>query len=221
MCTGVEMRILGRLLIVFAYPALLLGLILYENHVCGWPRSLWEDAVCKAPDKARNQANLGMAYMHQGQFNIGLEHLALAERIARERPTVDSDAQHVGPNAVASMSAFYIETSIPKNLEKADQILEAARNHYPPNEGVLANSIELMLRDGDLERAEGLAIAALKQLPHSPWIYVQRAEVAAMRGECDLRARLLLGAAKQQPMIAIHIARGVIQLRPCVDSGGF
>ncbi len=175
-----RLKQLAGICLLLAWPAAVIGGFLWENHVCGWPRGLWEDSVCKSPNKARPHGLLGAAYLEKKEFNRAIEQFELADAAARQHP--DGMSRTVGATSLANIA--YIRIAM-KDYAGADAALERARNDYPPDHLVLNNSIELFLVTGQIDRAFSLAQTAIATFPDSFALAWTMGDVYAELGQCE------------------------------------
>jgi len=193
-----------------------------RNKVWTDELALYEDIARKSPEKPQVQANLGVAYRNRGLLSKAIAQFEKADRLHQQRKAWDqvANAKHVGAIALSNIAAIHLDYGGPALWGKADQLLEQARNTYPPDEFVLANSIEVMIRLGEWERAANLLEAAMKEVQNSAMLNIQGAELAAVNGRCDIRDAYLHKAETIDPFIRID---GGMRVRECkaLESGGF
>jgi len=199
----------ASIIVCVAILAVLTGLTIARNQAWRDHLTLYEDLSRKSPDKARVHLNLGLVYRDRGRLNDAIFEFELAEELARMRPGESS--QNVGAVALSNLAALYLDFSGPDMLPAAALLLERAREEYPVSELVLANSIEVMLRSGEIERAGAFADAALRELPNSSLLRLQKAEVLSMWGRCEERDRLVQEAFERDRIRALNPP----PMRPC------
>jgi tetratricopeptide (TPR) repeat protein len=159
--------------------AMTIGTIL-RNHVWRSEVSLWEDVTAKSPNKARGYVILGVAYKNSGKLNQAIEMFKRADEVARAYP----QRQNPGAVALANLGGMYLDYGGELMWPEADRVLERARNTYPADHIVLANSVEALMRLQEVERANGLADAAIATFPDSAVLHFMKGDVLAVMGDC-------------------------------------
>jgi len=193
------MRRLCGYLILSIWPALMIAGWVFDP--CGG--GLYEDIACKAPEKPRVHVNLGLQYRNRGRIDLAQQEFERAIDASLLNCELDCLGQNVPAVAASNLAAIYLDYGGPELWQKADRVLEHARNTYPPSELVLANSIEVMIRFGELERAEAFAEAALKEVPRSAVLYSQLADVYAVTGRCDRQREALATMNALNPLVEV------------------
>lgn len=215
------MRRVPGYLIALVWPLLMLGGSVWEYRACppvDGVQDIYTDAACKSPWKAQAQYNLAVTLRNHGRVNASLEAFEHAADIAKNHADDNSRVKNQGAVALSNIAGFYMDNGGDRLLATAGQVLERARETFPPHEAVLANSIEFWIRTGELERAEAFADAALRFAPDSAILWNQKADVLAVLGDCSGREKALEAMNRLDPLLDHD---HIVFHRPCQMPGGF
>src|SRR5262249_48373436 len=124
--------------------------------------------------------------------------------------------QKIGSWALSSEATMLMTyPSGPGPWPRAARILKEAREQYPPDQLVLANSVEIALRLNEVAEADELSLKALEIFPASPYSVIARAGYLAAVGRCvestEFRERALI----MNRLWKLESAPGI---RPCTES---
>lgn len=178
---------------------------------------LEEDIARKSPGWPRARYNLGVMYRERGRYNEALDEFEKAAQLAKTNCYGPCIVQNTGAVALSNIAAFYMDNGGDRMLATAGNVLERARQEFPPHEAVLANSIEYWIRTGELERAEAFGRAALKYAPAAAVLYSEMADVFAVQGRCAEQQEALAAIDRIDPLLNHD---HVFLYRACVSSGG-
>jgi len=167
-----------------------LGLNTYtRNRVWATQKSLWEDAMLKAPKSARPYQNIAAYHMQAGNYDLalGLYHKALA---------------FYDPNPKQSLaSSFNNSGNIYTKLEQYDRALryyEKALGVYPGHEKSLHNRVVALVQLGQWPQASQYADLLLSKYYYSPYLNL-KGFILLKRNKPDEAVTYLMTAWKNSP----------------------
>lgn len=114
------------------YLLVFIGGTIYENYTCGWNRGLWQDAVCKSPEKPRPRLNMGRAYVLSGDYVHAKDAFrdTVDLSIRRLRESSDYESLEILASAQTNLA---ILAMVDGDLSGAERTLKATLTLTPPH----------------------------------------------------------------------------------------
>ncbi|HEY2382743.1 MAG TPA: tetratricopeptide repeat protein [Terriglobia bacterium] len=162
------------------WPAMIAILVTFtvmtnsRNNVYANNIALWEDAVAKAPDKARPHFNLGQAYQDS-------QHLPEAVREYQAALAIKPDIQA----AYSNIAAIYLDHG---ELDKAEEVLRKVTTLAPDFTEGFINLAVLYIRKREPDKAIASVNRALEINPDSFAAHYNKGEALSQKG--DFKAAL-------------------------------
>jgi tetratricopeptide (TPR) repeat protein len=139
-----------------------LGLNTYvRNRVWTTPKSLWEDAMVKAPKSARPYQNVAAFHKKAGNYNLalGLYHQSLALYDPKPKQSLATSLNNSG--------IIYTKMT---QYDRAIQFYEKALGAYPGHEKTLHNLVLSLVQLGDWSQASQQADVLLSKYYYAPYL---------------------------------------------------
>lgn len=177
---------------------------------------LYEDIAQKSPMKPRAHYNLATIYRDRARFPEAIREYEKTAELAKTHCDGTCKNQNIGAVALSNIAALYLDSPDKVLLRQAGEMLERARQEFPPHESVLANSVEYWIQTGEWERASDFVDAALKFAPDSAVLYAEKADVMAILGRCAEQKEALSHMYTYDRLIELDHA---VTMRPCIQGG--
>lgn len=193
------------LLILGAWPAVMLTLWVSEGTQCGWHRGLWQDVVCKSPDKARGHLMLGRAYYAHGRSDLAeLEFARAVELAQRQVYGLDGEWEII---AQTNLAAIFTDR---RQYREADQLLREILRKAP-NYSLAWNLMALcMVAEGRPVEAIQISTFLLNNDPAMQFnasVFYHRGLALHSLGDCDRANADYKRAAALDPSVHIPACR--------------
>jgi tetratricopeptide (TPR) repeat protein len=190
------MKRLAGLLILLAYPALFFGAMLWEDHVCGRGRGLWQDASCKSPHKARPHGLAGAAYLEMKEWDLAIGEFELADQAARANP--EGMSETVGSVSLANIAAVHLYRA--HEILQSGVCIQYADQHSPLFASLLAEQDRCFARiREEYVAADRVLERARNEYPPDHLVLNNSIEVLLLLGETQRAFQLAEAALAEFP----------------------